>query len=152
MSGACEVWFYHLERSGLDQTLPVLLEKTLARGWKAQVRSPDKANLEHLDTLLWTWREESFLAHGLTDEPFPERQPILLTSGQENPNAAQALFLLDDADPGSLEGYARCIVLFDGRDPERTVAARRRWKAFKDQGAPVSYWQEDPERGWEKKA
>jgi hypothetical protein len=29
--GACEVWFYHLERTSLDQALPELLEKTLAR-------------------------------------------------------------------------------------------------------------------------
>ena len=35
---ACEVWFYHLERTSLDQALPELLEKTLARGWKALVR------------------------------------------------------------------------------------------------------------------
>ena len=30
--GACEVWFYHLERTGLDQALPELLDKTLQRG------------------------------------------------------------------------------------------------------------------------
>ena len=35
---ACEVWFYHLERTGLDQALPELLEKTLQTGWKANVR------------------------------------------------------------------------------------------------------------------
>ena len=33
-----EVWFYHLERTGLEQALPELLEKTLQRGWKAVVR------------------------------------------------------------------------------------------------------------------
>ena len=38
MSAACEVWFYHLERTGLDQALPELLQKTLARGWRALVR------------------------------------------------------------------------------------------------------------------
>ena len=35
----CEVWFYHLERTGLEQALPELLNKTLARGWRALVRS-----------------------------------------------------------------------------------------------------------------
>ena len=33
-----EIWFYHLERSTLDQVLPGLLEKTLQRGWRALVR------------------------------------------------------------------------------------------------------------------
>ena len=37
--GPCEVWFYHLERTALDQALPELLEKTLAKGWKALVRT-----------------------------------------------------------------------------------------------------------------
>ena len=37
-SAATEVWFYHLERTGLDQALPELLEKTLQRGWRAVVR------------------------------------------------------------------------------------------------------------------
>ena len=32
------------------------------------------------------------------------------------PNGAQALFLIDGAEPGALDGYERCILLFDGRD------------------------------------
>ena len=58
-----EVWFYHLERTGLEQALPELLEKTLQRGWKALVRAPEAERLEHLDSWLWTYRDESFLPH-----------------------------------------------------------------------------------------
>ena len=46
MAEACEVWFYHLERTGLDQALPELLEKTLARGWKAIVRATGPQRVE----------------------------------------------------------------------------------------------------------
>ncbi len=153
MTGSsCEVWFYHLERSGVEQTLPVLLEKTLAKGWKALVRAPDEQRLDHLDQMLWNWRDDAFLPHGLDSEPHAARQPVLLTSGQDNPNQAQALFLLDGAQAASLEGFERCIVLFDGREPEALQAARTQFKAFKDGGAAMSYWQEDPDRGWEKKA
>ena len=42
----CEVWFYHLERTSLDQALPELLEKTLARGWRALVRTPSRDRVE----------------------------------------------------------------------------------------------------------
>ena len=148
----CEVWFYHLERSGLEETLPVLLEKTLAKGWRALVRAPDARRLDDLDNSLWTWRDDSFLPHGMESEPNAARQPVLLTAGMDNTNQAQALFLLDGAEVGPLDGFERCIVLFDGRDPEALSAARGRWKTFKDGGSPVSYWQEDPEKGWEKKA
>ena len=53
---ACEVWFYHLEQTSLDQALPDLLERTLAKGWRALVRTGDPARLGHLDGWLWTYR------------------------------------------------------------------------------------------------
>jgi DNA polymerase-3 subunit chi len=151
-AGPCEVWFYHLERTALDQALPELLEKTLAKGWKALVRTTADERIEHLDGWLWSFRDDSFLAHGTDGEPMAARQPILLTTGAENLNGAQALFLVDGAEAGPLDGYERCVLMFDGRDPEATAEARGRWKTFKAAGHPVSYWRQGTERGWEREA
>jgi len=151
MAEACEVWFYHLERTGLDQALPELLEKTIARGWKAIVRARQPERVEHLDGWLWSYRDESFLPHAPAAEPGAARQPILLTTAFENPNGADALFLIDGAEPGDLAGYARCVVLFDGADPEQLAVARGQWTAVKREGLPVSYWKQQ-ERGWQKTA
>lgn len=147
----CEVWFYHLERTGLDQALPELLEKTLARGWKAVVRAREAARVEHLDGWLWSYRDESFLPHGPDGEPAAPRQPILLTTGFANANGAEALFLVDGAETGELDGYTRCVVLFDGRDEAALAAARAQWSQVKGKGHPVSYWKQQA-RGWEKQA
>ena len=147
---SCEVWFYHLERSALDAVLPDLLEKTLARGWKALVRTTVAERAEHLDSYLWSWRDDAFLPHGLDSEPQAERQPVLLTTAQENRNEANALFLIDGAEPGDLSPYERCILLFDGRDETALATARKRWSGFKAAGHPVSYWRQGAERGWEK--
>ena len=149
---ACEVWFYHLERTGLDQALPELLEKTLQRGWKAIVRSGSADRLEHLDGWLWSYRDDSFLAHGLESEPEPGRQPVLLTTSNDNPNGAEALFLIDGAEPGNLGGYARALVLFDGKDEGQLKLARQQWMALKGQGTALSYWKQSPEGRWEKQA
>jgi DNA polymerase-3 subunit chi len=149
--GACEVWFYHLERTALDQALPELLERTLARGWRALVRSPSQDRLDHLDGWLWSWKDDSFLPHGLADEPSAERQPVLLSRSEDSPNQAEALFLIDDAAPGPLDAFQRCVVLFDGKDPDALQAARSRWSALKAAGFPLSYWQQT-DRGWEKRA
>ena len=148
---ATEVWFYHLERTGLEQALPELLEKTLQRGWKALVRARDAARLQHLDGWLWTYRDESFLPHAPDDEPNAARQPILLTTGFENINGADALFLVDGAEPGDLAGYVRCVVLFDGGNAAQLAVARAQWSAVKASGAAVSYWKQQA-RGWEKQA
>jgi len=149
---AGDVWFYHLERTSLDQALPELLEKTLARGWRALVRTTARDRIEHLDGWLWSYRDDSFLPHGLASEPMADRQPILLTDQADNANAAQAVFLIDGADAGALDGVQRCILMFDGRDEAATTEARARWKTFKAAGHPVSYWRQGSERGWEKQA
>lgn len=149
--GACDVWFYHLERTGLDQALPELLEKTLQRGWKALVRSAEAARIEHLDGWLWSYRDDSFLPHAAAGEPSAARQPVLLTTGFENPNGAEALFLVDGAEPGELADFTRCLVLFDGGDEEQLTSARALWSRLKAQGLPVSYWKQQA-RGWEKQA
>lgn len=146
----CEVWFYHLERATLDQVLPELLEKTLARGWRALVRANDPACVEHLDSWLWAFRDDSFLPHGAAGEAGAARQPILLTTAEDNVNGAKALFIVDGADPGDLSPFERCILIFDGRDETAVAAARARWPAFKAASHPVTYWRQGESRGWEK--
>lgn len=147
-----EIWFYHLERTTLDQALPGLLEKTLDRGWRALVRGGDPVRLDEIDTRLWTWRDDSFLAHARADQPYPERQPILLSTDAENLNGAQALFIVDGAELGETETYARCFILFDGRDEAAVAAERHRWKALKEAGADLAYWRQDSEGRWERAA
>jgi DNA polymerase-3 subunit chi len=146
----CEVWFYHLEQTSLDRALPELLEKTLAKGWRAVVRATSSERIEHLDDWLWAWRDDSFLPHGVAGEPHAKRQPVLLTNGPDNENQAQALFALDGAEPGDLSGYARCIFLFDGGDEGAVALARSRWKTLKAAGAPISYWKQNERGGWVK--
>ena len=148
---ACEVWFYHLERTALDQALPELLERTLQRGWRALVRSPEAERVEHLDGWLWSYRDDSFLPHGTAGEAHEARQPVLLTPAMDAPNAPDVLVLLDGAEPGDLDRYQRCLILFDGRDESALANARGRWKSLKGAGLPVSYWKQG-ERGWEKTA
>ena len=151
-AAGCEVWFYHLERTGLDQALPELLDKTLAKGWKALVRTGSADRIEHLDGWLWSYREDSFLPHGVAGEPNAGRQPILLTTETANANEAQALFLIDGADPGELGGYERCLVLFDGKDEDQLGRARAQWSSLKAKGMALSYWKQGAQGGWEKSA
>ena len=151
-SSSPEIWFYHLERSSLGDVLPGLLEKTRERGWRAVVRASDERLLDDMDDHLWTWRDESFLAHGRATEPNADRQPIVLTHSVENPNAAQALFILDGSELGDTETLERCFILFDGRDETSLTGARARWKALKDAGANLAYWKQSPEGRWEKAA
>lgn len=152
MSNKPEIWFYHLERSSLDQVLPTLLEKTIERGWRAMIKSSHSHRLDEVDETLWTFRDDSFLPHGRADQPHAERQPVLLSETGENLNGAQALFIVDDAELGGTEGFERCFIIFDGRDEPVLQHARGRWKALKGQGANLAYWRQTDEGRWEKAA
>lgn len=147
-----ELWFYHLEQSTLDQVLPELLDRTLQRGWRARVRVADADQRRDIDERLWTWREDSFLAHGMAGEPHAERQPILLTGDDENLNGSQALFIVDQSDMSLTEEFERCFIIFDGRDEVALTTARARWKTLKDQGAKLAYWKQSAGGRWEKAA
>lgn len=149
---SAEIWFYHLERSTLDQVLPELLDRTLQKGWRAQVRISDPVLMEQVDERLWLWRDDAFLAHGRADQPHAERQPILLTAQAANPNGAQALFIVDRSDMDASEPFERCFIIFDGRDEESLHHARERWKALKQAGANLAYWKQTEQGRWEKAA
>jgi DNA polymerase-3 subunit chi len=147
-----EIWFYHLERTGLEAVLPPLLEKTLERGWRALVRTTSAERVAALDDALWAYRDDGFLPHGRADYPDAELQPILISDRGDAPNRPDVLMLIDGAEPREIEGLSRIILLFDGRDEGALKAARAYWSAYKEQGHAVAYWQQSGEGRWEKRA
>ena len=151
MAAAPEALFYHLERQPLEKVLPTLLERTLERGWRAVVQAGSAERIEALDTLLWTYSEASFLPHGTARDGEASRQPVFLTTGEENPNGAAVRFLVDGASPPAFSGYARIVVLFDGHDSAAVDEARRHWTAAKAAGCQVTYWQQGSDGRWQKR-
>ena len=147
-----EVWFYHLQRQALEEVLPPLLEKVLAAKKRAVVILSSEERVEAINNLLWTHDERGFLPHGSARDGFAAEQPIWLTAIDENPNGAEILVLADGAHSARMAGYGRCLELFDGNDPASVVAARGRWKDYKEAGHDVAYWQQDARGKWEKKA
>jgi DNA polymerase-3 subunit chi len=147
-----EILFYHLELARLKDVLPMLLDKSLQRGWRVAIEAADRRQVEELDDYLWTFSEESFLPHGAAEDGFAERQPVYLTDSADNPNAAAIRFYVGGAEPGEVEGYARIVYLFDGTNDERVAAARRQWKRLSGEGRNVTYWRQNERGGWEKKA
>ncbi len=146
-----EIRFYHLQRQRLEEVLPSLLEKARERGHRIVVQAGSPERVKALDNLLWTFRPESFLAHGSLSTGMPEEQPIWLTAMEECPNGADLLILVDGAT-ADVTRYVLCCELFDGLDDEAVAAARRRWTDYKSAGHTITYWQQADRGGWEKRA
>lgn len=148
-----EVLFYHLERQTLEQALPLLLSATLQRGWKAVVQTGSEARMQALDSHLWTYKDEAFLPHAAKgDARFADiaaEQPIWLTDEAETPNKANVLFLVDGGERDMIDGFERCVFMFDGRDEESVARARMRWSELKNAGHDLTYWQQTAEGKWE---
>jgi DNA polymerase-3 subunit chi len=147
-----DVLFYHLETQPLERVVPVLLEKTLERGWRAVVEVGSGERAELLDRALWVFRDDGFLPHGLAGGEFDADQPVLLTTGPENGNGAEVRFFADRAVPQSTEGYQRVDYLFSGRDPDAVVEAREAWKSLRTvPDNALTYWQQDESGRWIKR-
>ena len=146
-----EVLFYHLERQGLEKVLPSLVEKTLERGWRAVVQAGTEERLAAIDQALWTYKDDSFLAHGSAKDGHAADQPVYLTTGDETPNGAGVRFLVDGAETAELKGFVRIVYMFDGNDADAVASARTQWTAAKSAGCPVTYWQQSAAGRWEKK-
>ena len=152
-----EVLFYHLERRGFDDVLPGLIEKTRGRGWRALIRADSAERASAIDGLLWTYDDQSFLPHAQLGDGDAKRQPVLITTEEDNANDAEVLFLVGSAGAPEWSGtlaksLLRVVILFDGRDPQALDGARKAWKDAKAAAHDVTYWKETPAGKWEKQA
>ena len=139
--------FYHLTRSGNEETARLLLGRALAQGWSIMIRSPDPAALDRLDGRLWIDPEDGFLPHGRQGGPRDAEQPVLLGTGAIT-NGARGLILLDGADASLDEARQldRVWLLFSAADPDRMAHARTQWTRLTEAGIDAEYWSEDSGR------
>jgi len=152
-----EVRFYHLTARPLESALPVMLEKSLERGWRVVVRGTDPDRVEALATHLWTHGDGSFLPHGSRADGNAARQPVWMgCEGDEpaNPNGANTLFLIDNAAAGTgeLAEMEMVAVLFDGHDESAVAKARDQWRMVADAGLKAVYWAQDDRGAWVKRS
>ena len=145
------VAFYHLTKFNLAQALPKLLEKTLKLEKRCIVKTVNEQQAEQLADGLWTYDAHSWLPHGTKKDGFSERQPIWITSEDDNPNEAEFLFLTHSAQQDDITAYERCFVVFDGREQHAVDQARKLWVQYKNADHELTYWQQTDQGGWTKK-
>jgi DNA polymerase-3 subunit chi len=165
-----EVFFYHVAGSGpaaVDDVLPDLLGKILENRRYAVVVCPTSGRMLRLDDLLWTYRDASFLPHGVVgafaDADQHTGQPILLlaadTDGAElllrQMPAHYIPVLLASAEPllnvaCEHAGEGRVIYIFSSSDAD-VSRARDVFRRLKTGGQAPVYWQQT-DKGWHRKA
>jgi DNA polymerase-3 subunit chi len=146
-----DVLFYHLTESRIEQALPQLVERCLARDWRVLVQVGDEAMVKPLDEALWTYSDASFLPHAAEGEgnSNADPHPVWLSRKAEASAGRHVHFAVAGAVPEGTQATDRLIYMFDGHNEEAVLQARERWTVEKDAGHDLTYWQQS-DAGWTK--
>ena len=145
--------FYHLQTAPLEQILPKLCEKAYNTGKHIKILLETEDRIEFINSLLWTYDEESFLPHGSKKDGFADEQPIFISTSEDNENNADILILADGAilDIEKLKPYERVLNIFDGNNEHALNNARQYWKELKTLNCELHYWQQKDNGSFEQK-
>lgn len=133
--------FYSLqEKSGGDRFLLTcrLVERIHSEGHRVFIHLPDREQARHLDRLLWTFRQQSFLPHGLARDADRELTPILIDQDGDPGDEHQVLINLGLAVPTFFASFERLCEPVD-RDPTVRDAGRKRYVYYRDRGYPLHH-------------
>tara|TARA_B100001778_G_scaffold308283_1_gene288942 strand:- start:83 stop:535 length:453 start_codon:yes stop_codon:yes gene_type:complete len=142
--------FYHLTRSTIKETLPKLLSKIIDSDKRVLLVAANENEANQLNDMLWSGTRV-FVPHGTPNEPHPDKQPILVSHQTENLNKADILLMVGNTDTNKdiFSSFEKCLLVFDGNDPDQTSAVRRSWSTYKNSGFDLTYWQQDTKGKWQ---
>lgn len=133
--------FYSLEeQSGADRFLLTcrLVERIYSEGHRILIHLPDGAQANHLDRLLWTFRQQSFLPHGLAKDADRALTPILIDEDGDPGDEHQVLINLGLAVPTFFGSFERLCEPVD-QDPDVRSAGRERYVYYRARGYPLHH-------------
>ena len=133
--------FYVLADGARDDRLRLtcrITERARADGQRVLIHCADVATARNLDRLLWTYREESFLPHGLVGETNPALTPVLISTDGEPAAEDQVLINLSPEVPEFFARFERLCEPLD-REPAILQAGRKRWKYYSDCGYDLKH-------------
>jgi DNA polymerase-3 subunit chi len=116
-----------------------LLRKAVGAGSRLVVTG-QPAQLQALDTELWTFSPVEFIAHGYTQAADPQviaASPVVLADSARGTPHQDVLVNLGGGVPEGFERYQRLIEVVTQDDEDR-LQARARWKHYADRGYAIT--------------
>jgi DNA polymerase-3 subunit chi len=123
------VRFYLTGTEPVERAIAPVVAKGKQVGARMLIVAGDESRLAAVDRSLWHECPEQFLAHGRSDAPHAERQPVLLSSDCSAPNGATVVAFADGQWRAEGERFERAFLFFDDSQRE---AVRLVWSSFDD--------------------
>ena len=129
--------FYILAQTD-ERARHMLACKLAEKAWRLDntvyIHMRNRADAEHLDELMWTFRDGSFVPHGLAGRnDGTEVSPIMIGSDDHAVEARDLLINLHDEIPAFAEGFPRVAELVTSDETCRNLS-RKRYATYRDQG------------------
>lgn len=139
-----KVDFYVMENMGRMQALRelcLLLENPYETGTPVYIHTAAKDDAEQLDKLLWTYRDDSFLAHQIKEAGNENSSPIMIgiddTPAQTPIQIDSVLVNLTTGIPAFYQQFGRIIeIVFS--DPAAQQSARDRFRQYREKGCELN--------------
>lgn len=130
-----EVLFVEVTANRLEFRVCELAEGIYARGERLQILAPHSGQASRLDDLLWTFRPDSFIPHGLLEPAGANPAlPVIIATREEPVPGIEHLLMLEFAAPEFLRSFAEAIHLVVVDNRERRAASRRYWVQLREAG------------------
>ena len=113
-----------------------LADKAYRQGRRVFLHTGSDAEARHMDRLLWTFRDGSFVPHGLLGQADPALTPVLIGSGADAEEEHDVLINLHPLVPDFFSRFERLAEPID-QDAETRNAGRVRFRFYKDRGYPL---------------
>lgn len=126
--------FYLLKGSDPEQRFLLacrLLEKAYQRGHSVFVFCKDKTEAEHLDDLLWSFKEASFIPHNLQGEGPEPPPPIQIGYGNEPRGFNDILLNLADEIPPFVHRFKRVMELVINEENAKEIS-RSHYRIYRE--------------------
>ncbi|MGD2081948.1 MAG: DNA polymerase III subunit chi [Chromatiales bacterium] len=115
-----------------------LAEKAYQQGRRVLVHTGSQQDAREIDRLLWTFRDGSFVPHGLWAETDRELTPVLIAHQGEADEEHDVLINLASDVPAFFSRFERVAEPLD-REQAGLDAGRRRFRFYRDRGYPLNH-------------
>ena len=128
---------FYFEADDKLQVACRLSAKAMQQKLRVLIYTPDEAQAQRIDRMLWTWQATGFVPHCMTRSPLAAETPVLITHDPEETPHDEVLLNLHPAWPPAFSRFQRLVEIV-GRDEEDREAARGRFRFYRDRGYEIA--------------
>ncbi len=114
-----------------------LVEKAWNAGHRVCINTETQQDAAHIDNLLWTFNEQSFIPHDLAEKSHPDITPVSISVKLNKSEEHDVLVNLASSIPECFSQFERLLEPVD-KDEKNRSASRERYRYYRDCGYTIN--------------